>query len=99
MSQHGPKDNKKTDGSSINHRMNYLLGHLKANVKMVEDGKYCIDIIRQNQAVISALQKVNEIILKNHLNTCVTDAIRGKDEKERARVLEEIMGVFKEEQK
>jgi len=80
-------------------RMNYLIGHLKANAKMVEDEKYCIDIIRQNQAVIAALQKVNELILKNHLDNCVTDAIRSNDEKERQRVLGEIMGVFKEEQK
>ena len=99
LNQHGSKNNLKKDEGNINHRMNYLLGHLKANVKMVEDGKYCIDIICQNQAVISALQKVNELILRNHLNTCVTDAIRGKDERERERVLEEIMGIFKEEGK
>lgn len=76
--------------------MNYLLGHIKANLKMVEDGRYCIDIIRQNQAVISALKKVNQLILKNHLQTCVTSAIRGKGEKQRQKVLGEIVEVFKE---
>jgi DNA-binding FrmR family transcriptional regulator len=77
-------------------RMNYLIGHLKANLKMIEEGKYCIDIIRQNQAVISALKKVNELILKNHLDTCVTRAVEGKNEKERKKVFEEIVDVFRE---
>lgn len=83
----------------ILNRMNYLLGHLKANLKMIEEGRYCIDIIRQNQAVISALKKVNELILKNHLETCATRAVRGKGEKERRKVLEEIVQIFKEEQR
>lgn len=77
-------------------RMNYLLGHLKANLKMIEEGKYCIDIIRQNQAVIAALKKVNELILKNHLESCVTKAVRGKSEKEKTRVYQEIVEIFKE---
>ena len=82
----------------VANRMNYLLGHLKANLKMVEEGKYCFDIIRQNQAVIAALKKVNEIILENHLNTCVTTAIKGKNEEERKRVLAELMEIFREEE-
>ncbi|MFZ5366108.1 MAG: metal-sensing transcriptional repressor [Patescibacteria group bacterium] len=76
--------------------MNYLIGHLRANLKMVEEGRYCIDIIRQNQAVISALKKVNELILRNHLDTCLTRAVRGKSEKQRKKVLEEIVEIFKE---
>jgi DNA-binding FrmR family transcriptional regulator len=76
--------------------MNYLLGHLKANLKMVEEDRYCINIIRQNQAVIAALEKVNELILRNHLETCVTKAVRGKSEKERKKVFEEIIDVFQE---
>jgi len=87
-----------TDKKVLN-RMNYLIGHLKANLKMVEEGRYCIDIIRQNQAVISALRKVNELILKNHLDTCVTSAVRGKSERERTRVLSELLDLFKEEKR
>ena len=79
--------------------MNYLLGHLKANLKMIEEDRYCIEIIRQNQAVIAALKKVNELILKNHLDTCVTSAVRGKSERERTKVLSELLELFKEEKK
>ena len=85
-----------TDKKTLN-RMNYLIGHLKANLKMIDEGRYCIDVIRQNQAVIAALKKVNQIILKGHLDTCVTRAVKGKSEKERKRVYEEIIEVFKEE--
>lgn len=82
--------------NNIKFRMNYLLGHLKANLKMIEEGRYCIDIIRQNQAVISALEKVNQMILKSHLETCVTTAVKGKDKGEKKRVLQEIIEVFNE---
>jgi len=85
-----------TDKKILN-RMNYLIGHLQANLKMLKDDRYCIDIIRQNQAVIAALKKVNEMILRNHLETCVTNAVKGKSEKEKKRVYQEIVDVFKEE--
>ena len=81
----------------ILNRINYLIGHLKANLKMLKDDRYCIDVIRQNQAVISALRKVNELILKNHLETCVTQAVKGKSEKEKRRVYQEILDIFKEQ--
>ncbi len=73
---------KKTTKKQIINRMNYISGHLEGIKKMIENDKYCIDIILQNEAVISAIKKVNEMILKNHLDTCVTEAIKGKNEKE-----------------
>ncbi|MBI5465512.1 metal-sensing transcriptional repressor [Candidatus Gottesmanbacteria bacterium] len=88
--------NQKKKNPTVGNRMNYLIGHLKANLKMIEEGRYCIDIIRQNQAVIAALQKVNEIILSNHLDTCVTQAVREKNEKEKKKVFQEIIEVFNE---
>lgn len=75
-------------------RMSYLIGHLQANKKMVEENKYCIDIMRQNNAVISALKKVNDLILKSHLQTCATTAIKNGDVKERQRVLEELLEIY-----
>jgi len=88
-------EKRKVHGKEIVNRINYIIGHLKANLKMVEEGRYCIDIIHQNEAVIAALRKVNEIILKNHLDTCVTEAVRGKSEEERKKVFEELMEVYK----
>ncbi len=61
---------------------------------MVENGNYCIDIIRQIHAVQAALDKVSGIILEGHLHSCVITAVRGEDPAERERVLTEIADVF-----
>lgn len=79
--------------------MNYLSGHLDGVKKMIEKDKYCIDIILQNEAVISAIKKVNELILENHLSTCVTEAIKGKKEKERKKKIKELLEIFKNSKK
>jgi len=75
--------------------MNYLIGHLESVKKMIQDDKYCIDIIKQNEAVIAAIKKLNQILLENHLNTCVTQAIKGKSEKERKKKIKELLEIFK----
>ncbi len=75
-------------------RMNYLIGHLSANKKMIEEDRYCIDIIRQNNAVIAALKKVNDIILSSHLDTCATTAIKDGDLKKRQKVLTELLEIY-----
>jgi DNA-binding FrmR family transcriptional regulator len=75
-------------------RLKTIEGHLRGVVRMVEEDSYCIDVIRQIQAVESALNKVSAQILENHLNSCVTTAIQGNNPKERERVLKEITEVF-----
>jgi DNA-binding FrmR family transcriptional regulator len=75
-------------------RLKTVEGHLRGVIRMVEEDAYCIDIIRQIQAVEAALNKVSAQILENHLNSCVITAIRGDDPKERERVLKEITDVF-----
>jgi DNA-binding FrmR family transcriptional regulator len=75
-------------------RLKTIEGHLGGIIRMVDDDTYCIDVIRQIQAVQSALNKVSTGILENHLNSCVTTAIKGDDPKERERVLKEITDVF-----
>ena len=86
---------KQTLKKKILNRMNYILGHLQGIKKMLESDKYCIDIIQQNEAVIAALKKINEILLENHLNTCVTDAIKHKNEKQRKKQIKELLEIFK----
>jgi len=75
-------------------RLKIIEGHLKGIIRMVEEDAYCIDVIRQIQAVEAALNKVSAQILEGHLNSCVTTAIQGNDKKERERVLKEITEVF-----
>jgi len=59
-------------------RLSRAEGHLKKVKKMAEDDAYCIDIITQSLAVQSALRSIDEMVLKNHLETCVSDAFTSK---------------------
>ena len=61
---------------------------------MVEEDTYCIDVIKQIQAVQAALNKVSTMMLDSHLRTCVTTAITGDDPTERERMLQEVTSVF-----
>ncbi len=61
---------------------------------MVEDDAYCIDLIRQIQAVQSALSKLSVKVLDGHLHSCMIRAVRGDDAAERERVLMEIKEVY-----
>jgi DNA-binding FrmR family transcriptional regulator len=83
-----------TSSNTVLRRLKTIEGHLKGVVRMVEEDAYCIDVIRQIQAVEAALNKVSAQILEEHLNSCVITAIRGDSEKERERVLKEISEVF-----
>jgi CsoR family transcriptional regulator, copper-sensing transcriptional repressor len=75
-------------------RLKTIEGHLGGIIRMVEENAYCIDVIRQIQAVQAALNKVSGQILDDHLNSCVITAIQGDDPQERERVLKEISDVF-----
>lgn len=75
-------------------RLKTIEGHLRGVIRMVEEDAYCIDVIRQIQAVESALNKVSTRILEDHLNSCVITAVQGNDQSERERVLKEITEVF-----
>ena len=82
------------ENDSTIRRLKTVEGHLRGVIRMVEEDAYCIDIIRQIQAVEAALNKVSSRILEDHLNSCVITAIQGNDRKERERVLKEITEVF-----
>ena len=75
-------------------RLKTAEGHLRGIQRMVEEDAYCIDIIRQIQAVQSALNKVSTLLLEGHLNSCLITAVRGENPEERERVLKEISEVF-----
>ncbi len=79
---------------SVNQRLVSAAGHINGIARMVDDDQYCIDVIKQIQAVQAALNKVSTMILDNHLHTCVTTAVRGDDPDERERVLQEVTSVF-----
>ena len=76
-------------------RLKSTAGHINGIIRMLEEDRYCIDVIKQIQAAQAALNRVSEVILDSHLRTCVTTAIRGEDSAERERVLHEVTEVFR----
>lgn len=75
-------------------RLKTVEGHIRGVQRMVEDEAYCIDLLTQTRAIRQALHKIDAMILENHLNTCVTTAIRSEQSEERERVLRELLQVF-----
>lgn len=78
----------------ITRRLASVAGHVKGIERMVDEDTYCIDVIKQIQAVQSALNKVSTLMLDNHLRTCVTTAIQDDDPDEREQMLQEVVNVF-----
>lgn len=77
-------------------RLNIIQGQLKGLAKMVDEEKYCVDIITQTSAIKEALSGVEDLVLENHLSTHVLHQIKsGKEQK----AVSEILKVYKLAQK
>ena len=79
------------DKASVLKRLNYVEGHLGGIRKMVEEDKYCVDILRQTYAVRKAIEKLEAMILEDHLHGCVPEGIREGRENE---VVEELVQLY-----
>ena len=75
-----------TDTKNVINRLSRAIGHLEAVKQMVEQGRDCSEVLIQLAAVKSAINNTGKIILKDHLNHCITDAVKNDDSK----ALEEI---------
>ena len=67
------KDDKRTD---VLKRLAFIEGHLQGIRRMVEQDKYCVDVLKQTYAVRRAIEKMEGLMLDNHLHTCVIDGIK-----------------------
>ena len=83
------RDISKADALS---RLKTVQGHLGAVIGMVEDDRYCVDVMKQISALQSSLERVNRVLLQGHLETCVVDAIKDGRGQE---VVEELMETLK----
>ena len=74
-----PMDRVPVDVSAkpdILRRLAYIEGHLQGVRRMVEDDKYCVDVLKQTFAVRRAIEKLEALIMENHLQGCVVSGIR-----------------------
>lgn len=76
-------------------RLKRIEGQVRGVAKMVEDERYCLDIITQIKAIKSALASVEKKITEDHLNHCLKRAVKSKEESEAQRAVEEIMTLLK----
>jgi len=80
-------------------RAAYIAGHINGIHKMLQDGRYCIDVIKQIDAVEGSLIKLKETILENHLNHCVVDTIKNGSPRQRSSAINELLEVYKTQSK
>lgn len=76
-------------------RLAKVEGQIRGVIKMIEDERYCIDIVTQLKAVTSALRSVERSVVEQHVDTCVLRAIDAGNSKEKNRHLREIMDLLK----
>ena len=80
--------NSKTDALK---RLSYVEGHLSGIRKMLEEDKYCVDVLKQTYAVRRAIEKIEGILLEGHLHSCVVEGIKtGREDQ----VLDELKDLY-----
>jgi DNA-binding FrmR family transcriptional regulator len=75
-------------------RLNKIEGQLKGIRKMIEDRRYCVDILTQTKAVRSAIKKVELGVLKSHIQHCIKDAVNSDDPIATEEKIQEIVKLF-----
>jgi DNA-binding FrmR family transcriptional regulator len=85
----------KTDiKASCQKRLGRIEGQVRGISKMLEEGRYCIDIVTQISAVRAALRRVEEEVLKDHVAHCVEHAITSGDKADQRQKIAELMDVI-----
>jgi len=72
-------------------RLSRIEGQVRGVSRMIDEGRYCIDVLQQMQAIKAALSKVEDAILKDHAATCVETAIQTQDDQEQRRKFDELI--------
>ncbi len=72
-------------------RLNYIEGHLAGIRRMIEEDKYCVDILKQTYAVRRAIEKLEALLLDGHLHGCVVEGIRDGREQQ---VVNELLELY-----
>lgn len=84
--------------SKVN-RLNRISGQVRGVAQMIEDGRYCMDVLHQVQAIRSALAKVESAVLKDHAASCVAAALASGDESEQREKFEELVDLMEKSRK
>ena len=83
----------KTPKENILAQLNRAEGMLKKVIKMVEEDKYCIDVLQQSIAVIGFTKSANKLLLENHLNCCFKTGMAKSGPKKQSELIDEVMQI------
>ena len=72
-------------------RLSRIEGQIKGLRRLIEQDTYCVDVLTQVSSIHEALRGVGKVVMRNHLQSCVTDALRGGDETKAERTYQELM--------
>ncbi len=86
---------KGNDKAALNRRLKRIEGQVKGIQKMIEDDRYCVDILVQISAIRSAIDNVGTIILENHIKGCVSNDLKYGDEEQSEAAIKELMDTIK----
>ena len=79
--------------SDVEKRLNYIEGHLAGVRKMLQEDRYCVDVLKQTYAIRRAIEKLEGLLLEGHLEGCVVDGIKDGREQQIVGELRELYGV------
>lgn len=80
--------------SQATRRLRKIAGQVAALERMVDDDRYCVDVLHQIAAVRGALDKLGKLLLEGHVETCVADAMRSGRVADRDQKIAELLEVF-----
>lgn len=89
------KERSEAEYKDLIKRLNRIEGQIRGVKGMVEKESYCVDILTQVSAVTAALNSFSQVLLENHLKTCVTNDILNGDQKSNEETMDELMVVIK----
>lgn len=79
---------------SVERRLGRVAGQVAGVQRMIQDDRYCMDVLHQIAAVRAALSKVSAVVLRSHLHTCVRTAFHSDDEQLREARIDELVELF-----
>ena len=92
-------DQKGADHKALLTRVNKVEGQIRGIKKMIDEEKYCVDVLTQVKAARSALKSIELSVLEGHLNHCLMAAIDSKSKQDASKKVEEILTLLKKTSK
>lgn len=75
-------------------RLNRVEGQIKGMKKMLDDNRYCLDILQQVSSTFEALRSISKVIMHNYLEICVTDTLQSKRKEKQEKIYNELMDII-----